>query len=364
LYHTTAREPFSSGTVSRQRNGLFLKPRNFITMKTMKCTGVILAVFLLSAAVDAIDLRILVPLYSYPNWYDSASYRWPTVARAGAMVPITAIIDPANGPGANFPNSDYAHGMADLAAGGVTMVGYVYTSYGARSASLVKSDIDQYTNSPLVTGIFVDETASETNKLAYYRDLYTYIHSRTNFTTVIVNPGIHVAQEYLSRPAADTAVIFEDGTGWTNYVPDAYVTNYTANLFSMLVYACANAETMRTNVDLAVQRNMGWVYVTDDILPNPWDTVPAYWSNLVEYVEAYRNLRVSGIAATTSGVTLTFSAISNRPARVEWTPTLPATDWTPVNGTPSLLPTGTILQVTDTNRPSGSCFYRLRILQS
>ncbi len=325
--------------------------------------GVILTAFLLSGTVNAIDLRILVPLYSYPNWYNATSYRWPAVAQAGASVPITAIINPANGPGANFPNPDYARGMADLAAGGVTLVGYVYTSYGARSASLVKSDIDPYTNSPLVTGIFVDEVPSDTNNLAYYQDLFAYIHGRTNFATVIVNPGTRIAQEYLSRPAADTAVIFEDSTGWTNYVPDAYVTNYTASRFSMLVYACTNAETMRTNLDLAVQRNMGWVYVTDDILPNPWDTVPAYWSNLVEYVAAYRNLRASGIATTTGGVTLTFSAISNRPARVEWSPTLPTTDWSPVNGTAALLPTGTILQVTDTNRPSEARFYRLRILQ-
>jgi len=29
------------------------------------------------------------------------------------------------------------------------------------------------------------------------------------------------------------------------------------------------------------QRHAGWVYVTNDNLPNPWDTLPSdpYWSN-------------------------------------------------------------------------------------
>lgn len=320
----------------------------------------LLGALLLVEAAGAVDLGILIPLYSYPNWWQPSTYLWPQVAQAGARVPITAIIDPANGPGANFPNIDYQHGLADLAASGVKMVGYVYTSYGTRSNALVKGDIDQYTNSPFISGIFVDETASGTNKLAYYQDLYTYIHARTNFTTVIVNPGIQIAQEYISRPAADTAVIFEYDTGWTNYVPDVYVTNYPASRFSMLVYGCAGAETMRTNVDLAVQRNVGWVYVTDDILANPWDTIPSYWSNLVDHVAAYRNLRATGIAATTNSVSLTFSTVSNRSARVEWSSIIPANNWTPA--TAALLPTGTVLQATDTNRPSGTRFYRLKML--
>jgi len=118
---------------------------------------------------------------------------------------------------------------------------------------------------------------------------------------------------------------------------------------------------MRTNVDLAAQRNVGWVYVTDDVLvPDPWDSIPTYWSDLVDHVAAYRDLRATGIAATTGGVTLTFAAISNRPARVEWTGALPATNWTPATAT--LLPTNNTLEVTDTNRPSGTRFYRVRIL--
>lgn len=313
-----------------------------------------------AVAARAADLRIFIPLYAYPMWYQPADYLWDDVARAASKVPITAIINPASGPGADFPNSDYARGLADLAAGGVTIAGYVHSSYGARDSDAVKHDVDQYTNSPLVTAIFVDEAASGTNALAYYQDLYAHIHARTNFSAVIVNPGTPIAEAYLRQGAADTAVIFEDQTGWSNYVADAYVTNYPARCFSALAHSCADAEAMRRNVDLAAHRNIGWIYVTDDNLPNPWDTLPPYWSALIEHVAAYRNLRATDIAVSSGAVTLTFSAVSNRPARAEWCEALPATNWTPFTGI--LTPTGNVVEATDTGGGATARFYRLRLL--
>lgn len=321
--------------------------------------SVVLGLSLWATATCAADLRILIPLYAYPEWYQPADYIWDDVAQGAAQVPITAIINPDNGPGTDFPNSDYAHGLADLATGGVTVVGYVYSSYGARNLAAVKNDVDRYTNSPLVTGIFVDEAASDTNALAYYQDLYAYIHAHPNFATVIVNPGNPIAEEYLRLHAADTAVIFENKSGWSNDVADAYVTNYPPRYFSALVYGCADTEEMRRDVDLAAHRNVGWVYVTDDDLSNPWDRLPSYWSALVGHVAAYRNLRATGIAATAGGVALTFTAVSNRPAQVEWSSALPATNWTPCTNV--LVPTGTVIEATDTRVTAGR-FYRLRLL--
>jgi hypothetical protein len=323
--------------------------------------GALLALLLLAGAAHGADVGILLPLYVYPYWWNASLYVWPQVAQAGARVPITAIINPASGPGLDFPNPDYRQGISDLAAGGVRMVGYVYTSYGARSLPEVKSDIDAYTNSPLITGVFLDEAASGTNELAYYRELYAHVRSRTNYTQVIVNPGNAIAQSYLSQPAADTAVIFEGGSDWPEYQPDAYVTNYAAGRFAMLVHGCAAVEAMRTNVDLAVQRNVGWVYVTDDVLkPDPWDSLAGYWTNLVDYVAAYRGVRITEIAAGTGGVSLACAAVPGRPARVEWSGALPATNWAAATGT--LVPTGVVLHASDTNAPAAQRYYRLRLL--
>ena len=42
---------------------------------------------------------------------------------------------------------------------------------------------------------------------------------------------------------------------------------------------------MTNYVQLAVKRNAGYVYVTDDRGSNPWDTLPSYWTAEVDLVE-------------------------------------------------------------------------------
>jgi hypothetical protein len=37
---------------------------------------------------------------------------------------------------------------------------------------------------------------------------------------------------------------------------------------------------MLADLHLAVRRNAGGVYVTNDVLPNPWDRLPSYWTSL------------------------------------------------------------------------------------
>ena len=92
------------------------------------------------------------------------------------------------------------------------------------------------------------------------------------------------AYRELSAGAGDTAVIFENGSGWPGYVPDAYVRNYPAKRFAMLAYSVADTATMRSYVNLARARNVGYVYITNDGGANPWDTLPTYWAAFVDYV--------------------------------------------------------------------------------
>jgi hypothetical protein len=52
------------------------------------------------------------------------------------------------------------------------------------------------------------------------------------------------------------------------------------------VHTEASLADMLSHLDLAVQRNAGGIYVTDDVLPNPWNRLPTYWSALVDAVAA------------------------------------------------------------------------------
>jgi hypothetical protein len=249
----------------------------------------LLAAFLLAvASARAGDLQILFPLYSYPNWYQPASYIWDDVAAAASTVPITAIINPNNGPDGGAPNSDYVHGMGDLAAGGVTMIGYVYTSYGnttLRPLADIKTDIDLYDQFYTgVSGIFLDEVSSDSADVAYYQAIYDYIQAKPNLTKVFANPGTNTDEGYISGPAADTTVIFENTSGWSGYVPDSYVVNYSNQKFAGLFLNIPTVAGMEAAVDLAVERNIGYVFATNDTTPNPFNSLPSYWADEVAYV--------------------------------------------------------------------------------
>jgi hypothetical protein len=137
-----------------------------------------------------------------------------------------------------------------------------------------------------VDGIFLDELTNDANAghLNYYAGLEQYIRSKGTNLLVIGNPGTHTQEAYLIHHCADVLVTFEEGKGYSNYVADAWVKNYPAARFCQLAYAVPSATTMTNFVKLAVARNAGWIYVTNDGGANPWDTLPAYWTNEVNLV--------------------------------------------------------------------------------
>jgi len=235
------------------------------------------------------DTQILIPLYNYPNWYDPADYIWDDVAGANGQVPVTAVINPSNGPGGP-PNENYQHGLSDLRAAGVTILGYVYTSYGARDINVVKAEIDLYDQHFDIDGIFFDEVSNDTEELSYYEELYDYVTSRPNLEKVFLNPGCNIAEEYISSGhGCHTAVIFEsESSEWPTYPLAEYVTSgaYPAERFAMLVHTTPDADAMRSHIDMAVARNVGYVYVTDDGSDNPWDSLPTFWTAEVDYIES------------------------------------------------------------------------------
>jgi Spherulation-specific family 4 len=242
------------------------------------------------------DLNILLPLYSYPNWYaGAAAYQWDDVAAAASQVGITAIINPNSGPDGGPPNSDFIHGMGDLSAAGVAMIGYVHTSYGntlLRPLLDVQHDIDLYElhfSTYGVSGIFLDEVSNDPAKESYYSALYSYIKSKPHLGKVITNPGANVPESFITAPTADTTVIFENTSGWPGYTVSPYLPNYSANHFASLMLNVPTIAQMHSAVDLAVQRNVGYVYVTDDAIlappnDNPFDRLPTYWQNEVSYI--------------------------------------------------------------------------------
>jgi hypothetical protein len=210
--------------------------------------------------------------------------------KAQAQVPITAIINPNNGPGEGQPNRDYLKGLSDLKAAGVKLLGYVATDYGKRDPVAVKSDIDIYSKYYDLDGIFLDEAASSIEKVDFYQDLYTYIKHKSNLKKIVLNQGTQTDEAYLSRSAADTVVIFENyAAEWNRYSTQSYVSKYSSDRFAVLIHSAPDVTAMKQAIDGAMARNVKYLYITDDSPDhpdrNPWDRLPSYWAEEIQYIQ-------------------------------------------------------------------------------
>jgi Spherulation-specific family 4 len=231
-------------------------------------------------------LQILIPLYIYPEIVNGRN-TWQPLADAARQVPVLAIVNPNSGPGGK-PNADYLQGMKLIQQAGAKMIGYVSTDYGKRPWAKVQADIDLYDKYFSVSGIFLDETASDPKLLSHYAQIYKYIKSKPKLQQVVANPGTHIDERYLSQPAADQAVIFESfGKDWLQYQPSGYLRKYDRRRFALMLHNVPDQKTMQQYLDLAVQRNIGYIYITNDTeSPNPWDSFPNYWSAEIESIRA------------------------------------------------------------------------------
>lgn len=244
-------------------------------------------------------LEILVPAYFYPV----PGSPWNQLIADAPRVPIVAILNPGSGPG-TFRDPTYVSTVNAFRAAGGKILGYVPTTYGARSSDSVKADVDTYRAWYALDGIFLDETPSDNlpAHLSYYADIYQFIKGRNAAYRVVANPGTNAAEEYLTRPCADALVLYENGTGYDTYHTDSYVYRYSRARVAHLLYNVPNAAAMNARLDQALSRNVGLVFITDDVLtPNPWDTLPAYWPAQVDRVIAL-NLSAVGEGAGSRGL--------------------------------------------------------------
>ena len=105
---------------------------------------------------------------------------------------------------------------------------------------------------------------------------------------VVGNPGVSTSPSYLfyqGQPVVSTLCIQESGTGFLAWHSDAWVAGFARPHFYALPYAIS-ASGWHAAVDHAFAEHCGFVYVTDDTLPNPWDTLPAYFESMLGYIES------------------------------------------------------------------------------
>ena len=219
---------------------------------------------------------IMVPLYSYPNG------TWDDLIKAKSLhpeVPVVAIVNPASGPGWQ-QDGNFAGGIEKLQESGITVIGYVSTAYTGRDVNSVKSDIDRWASwYPAIDGIFFDEQTNQAGGEWYYKELNEYAKGKgLQFT--VGNPGANSIPSYLDT--ADVVLIYESPglpslasyENWDQY-DNAKLGMIPFGVWSLpQEWVADSAETI------------GWIYVTNDVLPNPWDSLPQYLEDLMASVKA------------------------------------------------------------------------------
>jgi hypothetical protein len=225
-------------------------------------------------------LGILVPAYFDPTPGNSG---WDQLAAAARQVPVMAIMNPDNGPGLHRDPS-YVAAVARVRAAGGKVLGYVHTSYAGRSLDQVQGEIKAYRRWYHVDGIFIDEMTDVGSKrdLRYYRQIDHFVHHLQPRAIVVGNPGDNTPQTY--EQVADQLVLFEDGAGYDTYAPPPWQALFPASHFANIAYNIPAVATMQNDVMLAVSRHTGWIYVSDGRLPDPYQALPTYWTDLVAAV--------------------------------------------------------------------------------
>jgi len=221
---------------------------------------------------------IVVPAYFYP---DLPGGYWQQLVEAAVILGdrLIVIANPFNGPGTS-QNSDYTNAMNAVRSAGGKVIGYVHTSYSARAMDDVKADIDKWYNWYSIDGIFFDEVATGQSRVNHYQGLYDDVQQKQSGATVVFNHGTTPHSDYFGIGSA-IFCIFEDE--FSNFNGWSFQGGGSSRDSLVLVHNTSN-DNWQAALEQIEQEGIGWLYVTSDKLPNPWDTLPSYFSDMVKRI--------------------------------------------------------------------------------
>jgi hypothetical protein len=214
---------------------------------------------------------VMVALYTYPD------NTWDTVAQAKSAhpsVPVVAIINPNNGPGSSR-DANYVSGIQKLHAAGVVVLGYDATGYTSRGINAVESDINTWKSLYSIDGIFFDEMSNVAGDESFYSTVSHYAKSQ-GYTMTVGNPGTDTLPSYIGT--VDNLMIYENPGLPALSLLQGWHTSYDKSNFSMIAFGVSSISTSFLS---SASNYVGYIDLTNDNLPNPYDSVPSYFGSLV-----------------------------------------------------------------------------------
>jgi len=243
----------------------------------MKAKSNLHLLLILTIVVCLISINIFFPLIEASTgimvalYFNPQSILWDSLIDLKRQYPnvnVLAVINPHNGPG-DFKDTTYATEVLKLQSAGITVLGYTFTNYGQRGINLIFQDINKYTLWYNVDGIFFDEVANFGQE-NYYRGVSQYAKSQ-GVSYIVGNPGTNIPVSYIG--IMDTYVIYENrGLPSLTYLANIYP-DYDKRNFAITSYGIFNLPASDIS---SISNYVGYLSITDDDLPNPYNTYPSY----------------------------------------------------------------------------------------
>ncbi|KAL4733002.1 Spherulation-specific family 4-domain-containing protein [Aspergillus similis] len=248
--------------------------------------------------------QIALASYIYPLADPAA---WNRIIGYPSDIVSVLIANVLNGPSTTVDEA-WADVINRAHASGKRIIGYVRTGYLGQSqqrfetrlgsteiadwVAQIEADVDLwYALYPgKIGGIFFDEALNTCGPGNQYADQYQFLSDNTKRkypdALTVLNPGAPTPQCF--ENSADTLMTFEQSydTYINSYVPNPGWTPTDPRKLWHIIYGVPQAEIARV-AELARERDAGYVDITDDTLPNPYDTLPseAYMSALMAAVQ-------------------------------------------------------------------------------
>lgn len=263
--------------------------------------------------------RLLVPAYGNPCCDGGASL-WQGLISWAEESPntLSVIVNPFNGPGAspidpNYINNAGRGPLVDLYRSGAELYGYIFTSHAQRNLNEVFTDIERFTQSTYyrntgvqLSGFFIDEMSNDLANINYYRQIRNFIASLDADLNIIGNPGVSSIVDHQGLGDAaiaeyatmfNTLVVFEnDFSSYTrSYSAPVWQSGLPAASFAHIVHGTNGINELNQALLLANMRGAGLVYITDDVLFNPYDQLPSYFLQIRNYFENMPDQQCSGL---------------------------------------------------------------------
>lgn len=248
-------------------------------------------------------MRMIVPAYFYT---DQALWEQMNVQASRYPNMIYAIINSVNGPGYYFDSTYLSRISSFRQAGGKILVyvnTYDYPTFTPIPEAKVKADVDQWYAwyGPEIDGVFYDQMYPATGgQETFYRNLYKHVKYKDPAGIIVGNPGGHTSPSYLEsngRRLTDVICTFENvHTLIPNWPFQPWQQSFSYQRFYFLPHSAPSVSDMYHALNEAVARDYGWFYCTNDVMPNPWDKLPSYFTEMCAAVKAVASGRLPNIA--------------------------------------------------------------------